>query len=212
MPEPLNTTEQKKLLAELTELLKTVRHDPMLWMYFIKMADTFGDRTWWSESRNRTSVRQSAENLSDWLSKNLYFIDDLNLKANYEFSSAYVLWILFEHGLNEKDLRKAKDHLDSSIYYAQSYEARFGRDAFIYSEFEERLVHASVFCREAQTMKKTVETLESLTNTLNRLEQAVKIIEQAGKAISDSSQGLDMVVAELKKTLTKEDDTTPTPS
>lgn len=211
MPEPLVTTEQGKLLAELSELLKTVRHDPMLWMYFIKMADRFGDRTWWSKNSNQTSVRQSAEYLRDWLSKNLYFTDDLNLKANYEFSSAYVLWILFECRWDVKLLREAKDHLDSSIYYAQSYEARLGREAFIYSEFQEQLVHAKKFCEEAQEMKKTVEALASLTDTLNRLQEAVRTIEEAGKAISESSKSFREVVEELKNTLRKEHKITHTP-
>lgn len=167
-----------KILKSLRELRPwTEEDDPMLWMYWVKMEDEFGGSYGDREPRvDPECLADTLEKLRTWLEQTRSTCRDLNLKANYEASLAYVYWFVWELGTAEAaqnhdydPLERAIECLNRSKTYAERYGKRVEGGQFIYSEYQERLVHWVDFCEEVEVMRKTLEKIEELIEKADEL-------------------------------------------
>ncbi|PYI93145.1 MAG: hypothetical protein DME97_07525 [Verrucomicrobia bacterium] len=179
--------------------------DPMLWMYFLKMIDSFSEEV--TTPPTIEELNETARKLREWLIRRIESVNDLNIKANYEQSLAYVEWFRFEHNCSvalspsdDDSLHAAKAALARSKDYAKQYENRMGDEAFIYSELQEKLVHARTFVEEVEQMNKSLDKLieaikaaENLTKVMNDLNAGVTAVTKAAKDLTDAAAKLQSV-------------------
>lgn len=186
-------------MRKLQPYLETAAIDPMLCMYMLKLADSFPKEI--DAAANNEDLHKTATRLGKWLIQRIESVNDLNIKANYEKALACVEWFCAECGCHvalrslgsDDPIQAVKIALALSEDYARQYENRMGEEAFIYSELQEKLVHARTFIEEVNQMNRTLDAIikandaaQTLTGVISNLNAAAEALTKAAGALTDA--------------------------
>lgn len=152
------TDQPDRVIDAMKKLSQKVHEDPMFRMYYVKMLKQFGANCPAGENKKLQNsddgeILKHAKWLRSWLKKVIFDSDNLNLKANYEQSIAFVEEVLADLSPNDEKrehLRLAVWWLERSMSHARRFLLSGIPGPFIYSEMREQLIHASDFIDEVR--------------------------------------------------------------